>query len=164
MFDLSITVMGIMFVPDSGKAMEHLYRTTKQGGTCYITTWKTMQHKDIGERVIERLCGKNWKYSVPKNFWKPEWNDPNYLVSELERVGFKDCQVETSEEYIFYPGPEGVACAVGLFSMQYGSFIDLKEEEQEQWKQLWEEEIKQDCLTKDGIKIKMVAIIAWGNK
>ena len=100
--------MGFMLFPQPEKAAKQLYRVTKPGGKCYITSWHRVGHTDIAIQVIKRLRGESGTYDIPLTFWKKEMEDPEYLVSELSNVGFKDCGAETKLRYIIYPGKEGI--------------------------------------------------------
>jgi SAM-dependent methyltransferase len=162
-FDLSITNQGIMFVSDPDKALAQIYRTTKPGGVCYITSWNQLGHKIIAMKVIKRLRGENGRWDTPPNFWKEEWNDPAHLTSKLEQFGFKECAAEIKLEYINYPAPEGFSFAVENLPKLYANWITLKEGEEEPWGKIWEEELL-PYNTSEGVKIPMWANIARGKK
>jgi ubiquinone/menaquinone biosynthesis C-methylase UbiE len=74
-FDLSITVIGVRFIPDSDKALNHLYRVTKPGGKCFITTWHRLEHFQIAEQLIRRLRPDQG----PLKLWQVPWDDLDYL-------------------------------------------------------------------------------------
>jgi ubiquinone/menaquinone biosynthesis C-methylase UbiE len=50
--------MGIMPLPNPGKALSHLYRTLKPGGTCAVTSWYSLQYKEIGIEILKRIRGE----------------------------------------------------------------------------------------------------------
>jgi len=149
-----------MFFPDAEKALKQLYRVTKPNGTCYVTSWHRMEHhQDIALRIIKRLRGENGQFDTPLVFWNQKLNDPNYLVSELEKAGFNDCGAETKLEYIIYPGVQGLEFAKENLPKLYAKFIVFKEGEEEDWKKYWNEEMDQHY-TSEGVKLKMWANIS----
>ena len=87
--------MEVMFIPDSDKALNHLYRVTKPGGKCFIATWHRLEHFEIAERLIRRLRPDQG----PLKLWQVPWDDPEYLKAQLAKAGFRDCVVETKLEY-----------------------------------------------------------------
>ena len=152
-----------MIFSEPEKAAKHLYRVTKPAGKCYITSWKDVGHKDVAIRVIKRLRGPNGTYDIPLTLWKKEMSDPEYLVSELEKVGFKNCQGETLLRYCVYPGKEGLEFGSGNLPKFYEKFIDFKEGEEEKWLGIWAQELAKDY--SDGaVRLKMWANIVWGTK
>jgi hypothetical protein len=91
--------------------------------------------------------------------------DPGYLISEMEKVGFRDCGAEQRLVYATYPsGSRGINLAMELAPVLLSKYIDFKDElERERYQELWREEFKQRE-TKEGLKIKMWANIVWGTK
>ena len=91
--------MGYMIFPGAEKAVNRLYHVAKSGGKCYITSWKEVGHKHVGMRVIKHLREEG-NYNVPLIFWEDEMTDVEYLVTDLQKVGFKDCAGETLLRYM----------------------------------------------------------------
>jgi ubiquinone/menaquinone biosynthesis C-methylase UbiE len=151
-----------MMMPNPDKALAHLYRTTKPGGVCYISSWHRMGHLEIGMQVIKELRGEDGKWDFPPNLWKEEWNDPAYHKAKMEKAGFVDCGVKTILEHIIYPSIE---YAVEVVPQFYLPWITFKEGEEASWNKIWAAEIRRySTLTEDGVKIPMWANIAWGKK
>jgi hypothetical protein len=156
--------MGIMLLSNPEKGLEQLHRVSKPGGKCYVTTWRGMESIDMAKRVIKRLRGEDGNFDFPLQIWKPEMEDPNYLVSELERIGFKECGSETTETYLFYTGPDAIDVAVTVLPALFHRFLNFKDDkEKERWFQLWREEFKK-YETEEGIKIKGWPNYIWGTK
>jgi ubiquinone/menaquinone biosynthesis C-methylase UbiE len=163
-FDLSITVMGIMIIPDTEKALAHIYRTTKPGGTCYITSWHRTQHMDIAIRTMEQIRRPGRPHDVMSSSTKRGWEDPHYVRAQLEKVGFKDCGEEIRPEISFIPGAEEISFSIELITKTYVEMIEFEEGEQERWTTLWEQELRRECVSEDGLTNKMWANIGWGTK
>ena len=156
--------MGIMLLSNPEKALEQLYRVSKPGGKCYFTTWHRMESINMSKRVIKRLRGDDGNFDYPPRLWKPEMEDPKYLVSELERIGFKECGSETREVYLCYSGFSGIDVAMRFLPTLFQRFVNFKDdEEKERWFQLWREEFKKHE-TEEGIKMKMWPNYVWGTK
>jgi ubiquinone/menaquinone biosynthesis C-methylase UbiE len=154
-----MTAMALFVVPDVERAMNHLYRTTKPGGKCYITSWHKGEWKDIATGLVKQLRGED--ADIDLTLWKQEWWDPQHLVSLLEKVGFGNCHVETTLQHMNYPGSEtGLVVAVATLSKMSAQVFKLKENEQERWKTLWEDALE----GMHGVKVKMWANIGWGTK
>ena len=162
-FDLTLTVMGIMFLSNPERGLEQLHRVSKPGGKCYFTTWHGMESIDMAKRVVKRLRGEDGNFDYPPQLWKAEMEDPKYLVSELERIGFNECGSETTETYLCYPGPNTIDVAMRFLPMLFQRFLNFKDNEKERWLQLWREEFKK-YETEEGIKIKMWPNYVWGTK
>ena len=158
-------MMAIMYLPEPAKALAHLYRVTRPGGICFITTWHRTETRTIGEHVLRRLRGRHDAVDRPMHFWKREMEDPGYLISEMEKVGFRDCRAEQRLVYATYPcGLRGIDLAMELAPVLLSKYIDFKDEmERERYKELWREEFKQRE-TKEGLRIKMWANIVCGTK
>lgn len=156
--------MGLMFLPNPSKGLEQLYRVSKPGAKCYITTWYRMETVEIGKRMIKRLRGEEGNFDFPVQLWKPEMEDPKFLVSEFEKVGFKECGSQIIETHVHYPAPNAVDIAMTFIPVIFQRYLKFKdEEEKERWSQLWREELKK-FETEEGIKIKMWPIYVWGMK
>ena len=90
--------------------------------------------------------------------------DPTYPVSELERIGFKECGSETRERYVCYSEVDAVGVAMRFLPTLFQRFLNFKDDlEKERWFQLWREEFKK-CETEEGIKIKMWPNYVCGTK
>lgn len=90
--------------------------------------------------------------------------DPKHLVSELERVGFKECGSETRETFVCFSGFNRIEVSMSLLPTLFERFLHFKDdEEKERWLQLWEEEFKKHD-TDEGIKIKVWPNYVWGTK
>ena len=151
-------------MPDSEKALKHLYRTTKLGGKCCISTGNKMEHTRIGENVIKRLRGPQGEFDRKPSPWSDDWTHPEYIASRIEGVGFKDCVSEVKLEWSIYEGKEGVEIAVDTLSRLYENWIDFREGEKERWRDLWEEELVRGCADGDGLKMAAWVNVAWGTK
>lgn len=156
--------MGIMFFPDADKAIQHLHRVTKSDGKCYITTWHQLQHRDLALTVLKRLRGPNATLDTVSPFWKKEMEDPSYLPSALGKIGFKNTGVETKLVFIEYKGEEGIAFGIENMPKLYAKMMKFGAGEEEKWNQLWEEELRRECISEDGMRMKMWANIGWGTK
>jgi SAM-dependent methyltransferase len=157
-------MMAIMYLPNPTKALEHLHRVTKPSGKCFITTWNATETKSIGETVLQRLQ-EGISTERPVKFWNPEMEDSEYLISEMQKVGFKECVAERKVVYASYPsGSEGVDLAMELAPVLLSRFIDFRdEEEHERYGMLWREEFEKRQ-TGQGLRIEMCANIVWGKK
>lgn len=162
-FDVTFTVMGIMLVPTPEKALEELYRVTKPGGKCYFTTWHRMGSAEIAKQVIQGLRGDDATFDHLPRFWKPEMQDPKYLVSELERIGFKECGAEIPEKSIIYSQPNATDIAMRFMPKLFQRFLIFKDGEEERWPGLWKEEFRKRE-TEAGVAIKMWPVYVWGTK
>jgi hypothetical protein len=156
--------MGIMFFPDADKAIQHLHRVTKPGGKCYITTWHQLQHRDLALTVLKRLRGPNATLDTVSPFWKIEMEDPAYLPSALGKAGFKNTGGETKLVFVEYKGEEGIAFGIENMPKLYAKMMKVGVGEEEKWNQLWEEELRKECISEDGMRMKMWANIGWGTK
>lgn len=158
-------MMAIMYLSEPTKALAHLYRVTQTGGKCFITTWRRTETREMGEQVLSSLRECHNAVDKPSfQFWKPEMEDPAYLMSEMEAAGYRDCGAEEKLVYASYPGADGIDRAMELAPMLLSRFIDFRDDnEMEQYKHLWREEFKKRQ-TKEGLKIKMWANIVWGTK
>ena len=156
--------MGIMFFSELDKALGHLYRTTKPGGKCFITSWKRVETREMGERCLKRLRGQDGQFDVPLHFWDQEMENPEYLFSKLEKLGFKDCNALTKLEYAVYSGPNRLDVVMNTIPGLFSRFVKFKDdEEKNKWNQIWKEEFeKLDSGIE--IKLKMWVNIAWGTK
>src|SRR5579859_413486 len=155
-------VMGIMPLPNADKALSHLYRTLKPGGTCVITSWYRLQYHDLGLEILKRLRGEDAYYDIDASKWKAEWLDPQYLKTQMERAGFKDCRVETILEYSRY---ESLEYAAKVMPKVSGMLVKFKEGEEELWGKYWEESLRKYCLAGDGtVNMKMSANIGCSTK
>jgi SAM-dependent methyltransferase len=152
--------MEVMFIPDSDKALNHLYRVTKPGGECFIATWHRLEHFEIAERLIRRLRPDQG----PLKLWQVPWDDPEYLKAQLAKAGFRDCVVETKLEYILYPGKEDLEFGAEMVPKLYAKLVTLKDGEVEKWNRLWREELQRESYSKEGARMKMWANIARGSK
>ena len=154
-----------MFFPDADKALNHLFRVTKPGGKCFITTWYRLEHLEIAERLVRRLRPDQQASSTPLKFWQLPWDEPEYLKAQLSKSGFRDCGVQTRLEYILYPGKEGLDFGAENLPKLYAKLITLKDEaEEEKWNQLWREELERENYSNGDVRLKMWANIAWGTK
>lgn len=162
-FDVTLTVMGIMLLPNPEKGLEELYRVTKPGGKCYFTTWHKLETSEIAHRVVQRLRGHNGTFDIPPVFWKPEMQDPKYLVSELERIGFKECGAKIVEKRLVYLEQDAIGLAMRFIRKLFQRFLIFKDGEEEQWDKIWIEELNR-LNTEVGITFKMWPIYVWGTK
>ena len=151
-------------MPESEKALKHLYRITKPGGKCCISTPNKLGHTRIGQQVIKRLRGPQGEFDRIPSPWADDWTRPEYLVSRLQNVGFKDCVSEVKLEWGLYEGNEGVGIAVDTFSRLYQLWIEFREGEEEKWRPLWEEELVKECGDGHGFKMDIWVNVAWGTK
>jgi SAM-dependent methyltransferase len=156
--------MGIMFFPDADKALQHLHRVTKPGGKCYITSWYRMQHRELAVKIVRQLRGSDATFNLSSPFWKEEMEDPAYLPTALGKAGFKDTAGETKLEYIVYKGEEGIAFGIENLPKLYAKMMQFGEGEEEMWNQLWGDELREECVSGDGMRLKMWANIGWGTK
>ena len=155
--------MGIMLLQNPEKGLEELYRVTKPGGKCYFTTWHKLETSEMANRVVQRLRGHNGTFDKPPIFWKPEMQDPKYLVSELERIGFKDCEAKIVEKRLVYSEQDAIGLAMRFIRKLFQRFLIFKDGEEEQWDKLWIEELKR-LNTEVGVAFKMWPIYVWGTK
>jgi hypothetical protein len=154
--------MAIMYLPECSKALGHLYRVTRPDGKCFITTWHRTETREMGERVLRRLRGCNdW---VDIQFWKAEMENPGYLISVMEKAGFRDCGAEQVLVYATYPGHQGLDLAMELAPVLLSKYVDFRDDKERQlYKQLWREEFKSRQMEGE-LKVKMWANIVWGTK
>jgi|SRR5579859_7917732 len=157
--------MALMYLSEPTKALAHLYRVTRSGGQCFITTWRRTETGEIGEQVLSRLRECHNAVDRPSfQSWKPEMEDTTYLISEMEAAGFSDCGAEEKLVYAMYPGAHGIDLAMELAPVLLSRFIDFRDDnEREKYKQLWREAFMKRQ-TEEGLKIKMWANIVWGTK
>src|SRR5271156_3067149 len=155
--------MGIMFMPDAEKALKHLYRVTKPGGQCYITSWHRMEHKEMAARVLKKLRGEDVNVAQTFPMWPPQMEDPDYLPSALAKVGFKNTGGEVKPEHMVYRGKDGIRIGYEFIPKLYERMMTFKEGEQEKWNQLWNDELGK-ATSSDAMTIPVWAIIAWGTK
>ena len=158
-------MMAIMYLPDPTKALKQLYRITKPGGKCFITTWNRTETKSMGENVLKRLRGCPYSTDRPVKFWDPEMEDPEYLISEMQKVGFNRAGAERKLVFARYPdGDEGIDLAMQLAPVLLNRFIDFRDDfEKQEYERLWREEFEKRQ-TNGGLQIKMWANIFWGTK
>jgi ubiquinone/menaquinone biosynthesis C-methylase UbiE len=158
--------MGIMLMPDPDKALREIYRTLKPGGYCGLTTPQAVVHRDIAERVIERLRGPEGTYDRPPTLFKAdEFLESTQLAGRVESVGFEDVNVRVETIWAVWKGEEGRKIAVGNFANIYKNFIEFREGEEEKWESLWEEQCLEDLGTEDGgLKMGQPVNILWGKK
>ncbi|KAJ9617092.1 hypothetical protein H2200_000813 [Cladophialophora chaetospira] len=93
-FDLSITNFGIFFLPDPQKGADHIYRTTKPGGTAVVTTWK---ERRIMNTIIEAQRTIRPDLPTLGSPWAELWSKEETLRNVLVHAGFKPENVEIVE-------------------------------------------------------------------
>jgi len=150
-------------MPDPEKALKHLYRVTKPGGQCYITSWHRMEHKEMAARILRRLRGESVNVAETFPLWTPQMEDPKYLPSALEKVGFKNTGGEVRPDKMVYRGQDVIRIGYEFLPRLYERMITLEDGEQEKWNQLWNEELEK-AISSDTLTIPAWAIIAWGTK
>jgi hypothetical protein len=157
-------MFGIMLFPDPVRAMSETYRTTKPGGTCFVTTWATIGHRPVAEELIKRVRGPDGKFDKPLEMGGQKMENPKLFIKFFENAGFKNCGYELRPAPVVFNGPDAVGNAAGLFGKLYRAFITFRDvDEEKRWDEAWKEELTPRLV--DGkLEFDMEATIAWGEK
>jgi hypothetical protein len=123
-----------------------------------------MQHRELAVKIVRLLRGSDATFDLSSPFWNEEMEDPAYLPTALGKAGFKDTAGETTLKYIVYRGEEGIAFGIENLPKLYAKMMQFNDGEEERWNQLWEEELRKECVSGDGMRLKMWANIGWGTK
>lgn len=157
-------MFGIFLFPDPVKAMNELYRTTKPGGTCIVTTWSKSSHRPVAEEVIKRVRGPNGKFDKPLEMGGKKMEDPDQFIMFFENAGFKNCSYELRPTATGFEGDTVVDEASELFGKLYRNFITFKDRDEEtRYHEAWEEELSVRVVD-EKLTFHMEACIAWGEK
>lgn len=93
-FDVALSVFGVVFAPDGGRAIAEMLRALRPGGVLAITTW-------LPEGEIA-AAGRVLRQAVPPADAPPQrWDDPGWLRDLLESRGARAVQVQRAGELVF---------------------------------------------------------------
>lgn len=96
-FTHSFTNFALMAIPDPLKAVKHIYRTLKPGGTAALTTWKQLGYMAIFHDA-QRKVKPDSEYLLGPRAISAEWASDTKLRTTLEEAGFQAKDIEITTE------------------------------------------------------------------
>jgi ubiquinone/menaquinone biosynthesis C-methylase UbiE len=105
-FDRVISRFGLMFPPDTQKALGEIKRVLKPDGRVAFTVWQAVDKNpwfnDINRMLIERQVAAPPPPGMPTPF---RFGQPGSVTKELEAAGFRDVKETPVEISWVWPGP-----------------------------------------------------------
>ncbi|KAL4963691.1 uncharacterized protein BDV14DRAFT_201659 [Aspergillus stella-maris] len=103
-FTHSYTNLGFPIFPNGKKAAGEVYRTLKNGGTAFVTSWKTLGYLPHIQRaqLAARQGSAPWQTPMPN-----EWYTREMLVGTLQAGGFRKDQILVQTKVVRFRGADG---------------------------------------------------------
>jgi ubiquinone/menaquinone biosynthesis C-methylase UbiE len=98
-FDYVFCQFTVMFFPDYKKGFEEMYRVTKEGGMCVITTWNANTIMNL--MVDARKKVSEYTSNHDKQGHGAYFKDPERLIQFAKNAGFKTAEV-TSTSHVWH--------------------------------------------------------------
>jgi ubiquinone/menaquinone biosynthesis C-methylase UbiE len=109
-FDAAVCALGLMYVPDPGKAAASMARATKTGGRVVATVWGERRNCGWAEifpivdaRVVSEVCTLFFASGAPGS-----------LRRDFERAGLKDVEEHRQREVLEFPDERSLLSAMLL--------------------------------------------------
>lgn len=122
-FDVGLSSLGLMYVPDPVQAMKELYRVLKKSGRAVAAVWGARAR--CGWAEIFPIVDARVKTEVCPMFFQLGTGDS--LALAFERAGFSEIRSERLNALLHYDSPEdacGAAFAGGPVALAYSRFDD----------------------------------------
>lgn len=120
-FDVVISALGLMYVPDPALAIAEMHRTLKAGGTAAAAVWG--QREKCGWSAIFSIVDLRVKTEVCPLFFQLGTGDS--LKKSFARAGFADIKMERIDTILHYDSPDealAAAFAAGPVALAYSRF------------------------------------------
>ena len=127
-YDVAICSLGLMYVTDSAKATNEMYRVLKPGGRAVASVWG--QRRNCGWADIFPIVESRVKSEVCPLFF--QLGAGNTLESVFKEVGFVNVRSERIRDVLQYRSSEeacGAAFAGGPVALAYSRFDDKTKKE-----------------------------------
>lgn len=112
--------------PQPEEVTKHLYRVTKPVWKCYITSLRSVGHKDLAIQAIKCLRRENGIYYIPFYLLEKEMEDPEHLALE---VGHQDLSGRNTIEIYELSRKERIMFDSANLAKLYQKVINLKDNE-----------------------------------
>jgi ubiquinone/menaquinone biosynthesis C-methylase UbiE len=122
-FDVVLSALGLMYVPNPELAIGEMHRTLKEGGTAAAAVWG--QRANCGWAEIFSIVDARVKSEVCPLFFQLGTADS--LKNAFERAGFRQIRSERMKTTLGYPNAEAAltaAFAGGPVALAYSRFDD----------------------------------------
>ncbi len=106
-FDVSVSVLGLIFFPDINKGLSELHRVLVPGGRVGIVCWGTPATSEFKSMIKNAVSAAVPEFSFPQN--PPVWArlaGEESLSRHLSQAGFRDVQITTVTGKLEIDNPE----------------------------------------------------------
>jgi ubiquinone/menaquinone biosynthesis C-methylase UbiE len=127
-FDIVLSALGLMYVPDPALAVSEMYRTLKPGGTAAAAVWGRRDH--CGWAAIFSIVDRRVKTEVCPLFFQLGTGDS--LERIFARAGFENIKMERIDAILHYDSPDealAAAFAGGPVALGYSRFDSTTRDE-----------------------------------
>ncbi len=95
-FDISVSILGLIFFPDIEKGFAELKRVLKPGGRCAVVCWDSPEHFDMMKLLKQSIEAAVPNFEMPTQ--APVWArmvGEKALAERFQQAGFKKIEVST---------------------------------------------------------------------
>ena len=95
-YDVSVSIVGLIFFPDIDRGFSELKRVLKPGGRCAVVCWHSAEHFDMMRLLKQSIQTAVPHFEMPTQ--TPVWArmvGEQQLAERFQRAGFNDIEVET---------------------------------------------------------------------
>jgi len=127
-FDVALSALGLMYVPDPALAVAEMHRTLKPGGTAAAVVWGRRDH--CGWAAIFSIVDLRVKTEVCPLFFQLGTGDS--LKRTFERAGFENIAMERIDAILHYDSSDEALAAAfvgGPVALAYSRFDATTREE-----------------------------------
>jgi len=95
-YDVSVSIVGLIFFPDIDKGFTELKRVLKPGGRCAVVCWDSPEHFDMMKLLKQSIATAVPDFEMPTA--TPVWArmvGTDQLREKFQQAGFRDIEVST---------------------------------------------------------------------